>query len=233
MSWILGIDTSSVDLGIGLYDSDTPVASYSRYVRNSHAEHITQVTKMMLVANSIHASDINHIAVSVGPGSFTGLRIGLAFVKGLVAGRVVNVLPVSSLEVLAHAAIRENETVLSAIDARNGDVFWARFSFSNGIAKRNTEDSLTTVDVFKENIGTDDLIVTDTMGFARSTVFSFLETNTRAIPVERYPLQRGLFCARLGACALTSNSQWTDAQEILPNYLRSSSAQRALKATAS
>jgi len=221
MSWILGIDTSSVDLGIGLYHGNDAVASYSRFVRNSHAEHISQVISMMLSVNNVKPHDVKHIAVAVGPGSFTGLRIGLAFVKGFCFGRSASVLQVSSLEILAYAAQTYSGRVLSVIDARNGDVFYGIFKSELGSITRVTDDTVATLDTFQTSIQRGDIIVTDTMGYSKSTAFTSLPSGVTILPVEQYRMQRGAVCAAIGSKNQSDLLLWTnDSTIVLPNYLR-------------
>lgn len=230
MSWILGIDTSSVDLGIGLFNNLTAVASYSRFVRNSHAEHIHHAIHMLLSANKVNPSEINHIAVTIGPGSFTGLRIGIAFAKGFCFGKSDALLyPVSSLEVLAYAAQRSDKRIISAIDARNDEVFWASFRCNSRRIERLSEDSICSADHFTKLIEPNDIIITDTMGYLKSTVFNFLETHTGFFPIEQYPIQRGLHCAFCAAHDITDSHLWKNHTDILPHYLRLSSAQTKFK----
>lgn len=231
MCYILGIDTSSIDIGIGLFRNSEPIASYSRFIRNSHAEHISQVVEMLLDINNVKSTDIGHIAVSVGPGSFTGLRIGISFVKGFCFKRDAVVLPVSSLEILAYAARNHNGRIISAIDARNDDIFFGSFESHNGSICRLTEDTIVNVSDFKSFIRNDDIIVTDTMGFSRSVVFNSLDNTNSILPIEKYHLQRGLFCSLIGAQSLNSPEKWKSEIDIVPNYLRSSSAQKQLKAS--
>jgi tRNA threonylcarbamoyladenosine biosynthesis protein TsaB len=233
MSWILGIDTSSVDLGIGLYCDTAPIASYSRFIRNSHAEHIAQIVEMLLSVNNVTGKDIDRVAVSVGPGSFTGLRIGISFAKGFCFGRNSYILPVSSLEILAHTAHNYNGRIVAVIDARNNDVFYGVFDSLNGNISRVLDDTVGTFDDFKGLISKDDIIVTDTMGYTRSTVFTYLKEYPHVLPVEQFHVQRGLFCAAVGAKVLNSPELWQqDTTTIVPNYLRSSSAQKPLKVPA-
>jgi tRNA threonylcarbamoyl adenosine modification protein YeaZ len=221
MSWILGIDTSSTDLGIGLCHDAGPVASYTRYQKNSHAEHIEQAVTLMLQGNKVLPGDVTHIAVATGPGSFTGLRIGLAFVKGFCFGGATPVLPVSSLHVLAHGGLSVRaSSVIAAIDARRDEVFWAKFSIINSTVVRLTPDTLTPVRQFLDAIQPGDAVITDTMGYALSTVFGRLASNNAVFPVEQFPLQRGLFCAKLGATALLDGAAWKKSDDVLPNYLR-------------
>lgn len=219
MSLILGIDTSSIDLGIGLYRDNIPLSSYSRYVKNSHAEHLAQAVKMVFESNSIKPDDVSHIAISCGPGSFTGLRIGISFVKGFCTGKKIPVYPVSSLEVLAHAALRKDGRVTAAIDARNDHVFWGEFLFTDWKISRISDDRVGDVREFHNLIGKDSVVVTDKMGYQKSSVFSSLENS---IPVEKSSLQRGLYCALLGSHLIDDENVWLETTEILPNYLRES-----------
>lgn len=226
MSWILGIDTSSTDLGIGLYQDTKPVASYSRFLKNSHAEHIEQAVSMMLQGNRVPPSAVTHIAISAGPGSFTGLRIGISFVKGFCMGGTTAVLPVSSLSILAHGALpsRGPCSAIAAIDARRDEVFWARFSVHGTKITRETPDTLSPVQVFMEGIRSGDTIITDMMGYAKSTVFNVLADRTDVFPVEQFPVQRGICCAGFGAERLTDQVAWKNAIDVLPEYLRSFNA---------
>jgi tRNA threonylcarbamoyl adenosine modification protein YeaZ len=220
MSWILGIDTSSTELGIGLGRGDETVASYSRYSRNSHAEHIAQAVSLVLENNRLAPGDINRVAVVAGPGSFTGLRIGLAFVKGFCFGSAVRVLPLSSLMVMAAAAAGPEGPIVAAIDARRDDVFCARFERKGKNVKRETEDALLPVAGFKALLRAGDTLVTDAMGFAGSTVFNFLRGRPGLFPVEQYPPQRGLAAVALAAGMRDGAGAWQDAAAVLPAYLR-------------
>ena len=203
MNWILGIDTSSVALCVGLFRDGQPIASYSRMLKNSHAEHIAQAVSMLLDNIGVRAGDISHVAIAAGPGSFTGLRIGFAFVKGFCLTGTVRVLPVSSLFVLAHGADSGDRDVIAAIDARRGEIFWARFRRDAEALTRETPDTLGPAPEFRNALTAGDTVITDTMGYAQSTVFNFLADRPNVFPVERYPVQRGFICAAQGASCTT------------------------------
>jgi len=221
MNWILGIDTSSIDLCIGLFSNEQPVASYTRMLKNSHAEHIARAVSVLLDSNSVRAGAITHIAIAAGPGSFTGLRIGYAFVKGFCLGSAIRVMSVSSLFVLARGACNSAAGVIAAVDARRDEIFWARFRYTATAVVRETPDTLSPVSDFRNAIKTGDTVVTDTMGYARSTVFEFLAGRPNVFPVERYPVQRGFICASAGASSLSDGSLWVNAGDAQPAYLRS------------
>jgi tRNA threonylcarbamoyladenosine biosynthesis protein TsaB len=225
MNVILGIDTSSTELGIGLFKDDQAIASYSRFIKNSHAEHITQAVTMLLNSCALEPAAITHIAVSEGPGSFTGLRIGMAFIKGFCALSGVRVLPVSSLFILAHGAgVSVKGNIVAAIDARRDEVFCARFRRENKNIIRETDDGLIEAAGFRALLREGDCIVTDTMGFERSTVFGFLAGAAGHFPVERFSFCRGLSCAATGAAQIDNSELWKNPVDVLPRYLRAFSA---------
>jgi tRNA threonylcarbamoyladenosine biosynthesis protein TsaB len=221
MNWILGIDTSSTDLSVGLFRCNEPVASFSRHLRNSHAEHISQAVSFLLHSCGAGPAEITHVALAAGPGSFTGLRIGFAFVKGFCLADTVKVLPVSSLFVLAHCALGRTDSAVAAIDARRGEVFWARFSIHGTHIKRETENSAGPADMFRESLSPDDTIVIDTLGYSQSTAFDFLSGRPGVLSALHCPVQRGLCCAAAGAAASGCSAAWKTAGEALPEYLRS------------
>jgi tRNA threonylcarbamoyladenosine biosynthesis protein TsaB len=226
MNYVLGIDTSSVELGMGLAQGDLPVMAVSRYLRNSHAEHIAQCMDYLLKANNVTAKDITHAGIATGPGSFTGLRIGIAFLKGFLFESDTRVLPVSSLESMAGAWHANARNIVCASDARNGGVFWARFKKADAATTRLTQDELIPADQFKTVISVSDVVLTDTLGYAKSDVFNFLKNRPDAYSVQDYPLQRGLSCAMLAAKKIEDTSTWKTTRQIVPEYLSSIPAEK-------
>lgn len=219
MSVTLGIDTSSTDLGVGLYVGDRPASSFSRFVRNSHAEHIAQAVAAVLENGGVRPSEVTHVALAAGPGSFTGLRIGFAFVKGFCLENGARVLPVSSLFILAHGCRSRTGTVVAAIDARRDRVFWSRCKFIDGSATPAAEDTCCEAAAFEGILLPDDAVIFDTMGYGRSTAFAFLEGRRSVFSVERFPLQRGLLCAAIGVARCSDAAAWQDSSGVQPAYL--------------
>jgi tRNA threonylcarbamoyladenosine biosynthesis protein TsaB len=226
MGYILGIDTSSVELGIGLVKDLRPVMSVSRYLRNSHAEHITQCIDFLLETNSIPASEITAAGIAVGPGSFTGLRIGIAFLKGFFFGREAKVLPISSLESMAGAWNVNGKHVVAASDARNNQVFWARFKSVQGTVTRMTDDILSSLDNFKSCLADDDIVMTDTLGYAKSAAFDFLVSRPDTYSVEKNPIARGLSCGTIASQRLEAFDLWRTPADIAPIYMNTSFAEK-------
>lgn len=226
MSWILGIDTSSSILGLGIVNDNIPVAAVTRFVRNSHAEHITKGMQFLLESAGIKASDITHAAVTAGPGSFTGLRIGISFVKGMFISQKVPVTAVSSLASLAQSHTINNGNILIGMDARQDRIFTAEFVKESGLLKRVSEDRILHLDEFKTISEGYEHIICDVLGNGKSTVFNFLDGHKGLIHAEKSSFQRGLSAAVIGSKRLNEKDQWKQATDILPEYMQESYAEK-------
>ncbi len=95
---ILGIETSGSVCGAGILENNTVLADFRVNRKMAHAEILAELTDNAFKLAGIRPDQISGIAISIGPGSFTGLRIGLSYAKGLALGLDKPLLPVSSLE---------------------------------------------------------------------------------------------------------------------------------------
>ncbi len=166
MARIIAIDTALSACSVALGDHGAVTVLCEPKPR----EHIRLVLPMIdeLLSNgglSVH--DLDAIAFSQGPGSFTGLRIGTGVVQGLAFGAVIPVIPVSTLRVMAQAVIDSqllalNESVMPIIDARMGDVYWGLY--------RNVQRRATTV--VDDAVSRPCDVGTDALGFATAEQIS-------------------------------------------------------------
>jgi tRNA threonylcarbamoyladenosine biosynthesis protein TsaB len=231
MSWTLGIDSSTAELGIGLYCNDTPIAAYSRYVANSHSEHLSQSIDFVLSSNALRPADIERIGVAVGPGSFTGLRIGLAFIKGCFFEQPVRILPISSLHSLAMAWQGCSERLFVAFDARRDQLFWAGFSRTINGVQRLSADKLSVASELSGALEAGDVVLCDTLGYSKSTLFSTLPPSVTVVPLQSQGVQRGLACAAIAA-AHTGESDWVTPLDVQPRYMQLSAPEQIKQAAA-
>jgi tRNA threonylcarbamoyladenosine biosynthesis protein TsaB len=229
MNWIFGIDTASAELSVGLMCDDEPVISCSRYVRNAHAEHITRAVTFVLESGGISAEDISHAGIAVGPGSFTGLRIGISFLKGFFLTRDTPILPVSSLASIAEACHHTSELLIPVMDARRGNLFCAKFRRENGALVRMTDDTIMTIQSFSIFYKKHDTIVIDTLGYTKSSLYSVLKEWGAVRLVTDTPLQRGLACAHIARQSIHDRSVWKQSTDILPNYMQATYAETKKK----
>jgi tRNA threonylcarbamoyladenosine biosynthesis protein TsaB len=137
---ILGIDTSTSAIGVGLSDGDSVLGALHRLEPRGHAEHLAPLVAGLLADAGAAPGDLTGVVVGNGPGPFTGLRVGI--VTGLTMAHALGVPAhgLCSLDVLAHQALCEEcaggastragtlaGEVLVATDARRKEVYWARY----------------------------------------------------------------------------------------------------------
>jgi tRNA threonylcarbamoyladenosine biosynthesis protein TsaB len=128
---VLAIDTSHA-IGSAAAARDGVVVAHERFgEQDSHVREIGSVVDRLLERSSLAVGDIELLALVSGPGSFTGLRIGMSFAKGLVAALGVPVVTMNALELLALPHIDAQALVLPMIDARKAEVYAALYERSN------------------------------------------------------------------------------------------------------
>ncbi len=129
---ILAIDTATDRLGLALRRDDATLAELHLDLGRKHAEKILVSLDGLLADLGIAPRDLGGIAVSLGPGSFTGLRIGLAFAKGLALATGAGLAGIPSLAVLARGALPWVGPVVPCIDARRGEVYYTAYHATIG-----------------------------------------------------------------------------------------------------
>jgi tRNA threonylcarbamoyladenosine biosynthesis protein TsaB len=124
---ILGIDTASSQVGCALGAHEGVLASFTAAHHRRHAETLAPAIDFVTTQAGIPLRDVRAIAVDVGPGLFTGLRVGIATAKALAFALRVPMIGLSSLDLLAYAHRLSNRLVVAALDARRGEVFTAPY----------------------------------------------------------------------------------------------------------
>lgn len=124
---ILGIDTAASGCGVALTDGETPLVECVERVGHTHSARLMPLVEAALGAAGRGRADLGGIAVTVGPGSHTGLRIGLATAKALAFGLGVPAAGVGTLEALAYGAGPRPGLVCPLLDARRGRAYTALY----------------------------------------------------------------------------------------------------------
>ncbi len=124
---IVAIETATETVGVAVRTAAGVRAQLALTGRRRHVETLTPALEHLLTQVGLGPSDLNVVAVDVGPGLFTGLRVGVAAAKGLAQSLGIGVVGASSLDILAAGAARAGHRglVLSCVDARRGEVFAA------------------------------------------------------------------------------------------------------------
>ena len=225
MSWTLGIDTSSAELSLGLLKDGEPFLSCSRYARNSHAEHITRAMNFLLESSGIEPPDINYVGIAVGPGSFTGLRIGVSFLKGFFLDSDTPVLPISSLHSMAESFNNSYGPITAIMDARQDRIFCAKFKRDKNSLERITDDEVISLKSSSKVFNKNEAILLDTLGYRNSSVPNFFREKQNVYLADRITLQRGIACSNIAAGFINNTDVWKKSMDILPNYMQASYAE--------
>jgi tRNA threonylcarbamoyladenosine biosynthesis protein TsaB len=129
---ILAIETAVERVGVAVGDASGVRASSMLASDRRHAESLAPMIHFVLGQAGVGMRDIDHIAVDVGPGLFTGMRVGMATAQAMAWALDIPVVPVSSLDALVHAVGDTDVPVAVALDARRGEVYWSLHRASTG-----------------------------------------------------------------------------------------------------
>lgn len=126
---ILAIDTATEACSVALWNNGTTFAHFEECPRE-HTQRILPLVKTILTEGNTSLTDLDALAYGRGPGSFTGVRIGIGIAQGLALGADLPMIGVSTLATMAQGAWRMTGAtrVLAAIDARMGEVYWAEYA---------------------------------------------------------------------------------------------------------
>lgn len=126
---VLGLDTTGGDCAAAILHGEATLAETRENIGRGHVQCLGPMVRDSLIAAKLSVRDIDRIAVCSGPGSFTGLRVALAFAKGLALPHNIPVLGISGLWVRAAMADPKGEKiVMAAQDVRRGEIFWQIFN---------------------------------------------------------------------------------------------------------
>jgi tRNA threonylcarbamoyladenosine biosynthesis protein TsaB len=143
---ILGIDTATPQAGCAIGGHEGVIASFSSSKGKRHAETLVPAIDFMCRQAHVELDEIGAIAVDVGPGLFTGLRVGVAAAKAMASALRVPMVGVSSLDLLAFPLRWTNRRIVSVVDARRGEVFFASYRQVPGGVQRLSEPQVCTPD---------------------------------------------------------------------------------------
>lgn len=150
MAYILNIETATKNCSVSIAkEGETLLCKEIAEQGYSHAEKLHVFISEALATLNLDFSDLDAIAVSQGPGSYTGLRIGVSAAKGLCYALSIPLIAVDTLEVLASAISVENGVIIPMIDARRMEVYSAVFS-SDMLKIRDTKAEIITEESFSE-----------------------------------------------------------------------------------
>jgi tRNA threonylcarbamoyladenosine biosynthesis protein TsaB len=130
MTMLLAIDTSTQMIGIGLHDGKQILSEYLWRGIGRHTIELAPQIAMMMRRVEVKTGDLESVAVALGPGSYTGLRIGLALAKGLALSRGLKIMGVPTFDVIAYRQPQSPQPLFVALEAGRGRIvgMWYKWS---------------------------------------------------------------------------------------------------------
>ena len=227
---ILSIECSATPCSVAIIENGKIIASSFVNVKLTHSQTLMSMVENVLKSAMINISDIDAFAVSHGPGSFTGIRIGISAIKGLAAPNKKPCVGVSTLFAMAENYKSTDCIVCAVMDARCNQLYNALFSVKNGKIERICEDRAILCEELKDEISllnSNNIII---VGDGADVFYPYVKDNENVILSDiknRYQNAVGVgFVAE--ELINTGNSLKPD--ELLPVYLRLPQAERELKA---
>ncbi|MDR1563429.1 MAG: tRNA (adenosine(37)-N6)-threonylcarbamoyltransferase complex dimerization subunit type 1 TsaB [Oscillospiraceae bacterium] len=226
---ILAVESSAISVSAAILEDGRLLAEYFINNKLTHSQTLASLIQQALQTADIPLNTIDLFAAAVGPGSFTGIRIGVAAVKGLAFGEDKPCVSVSTLEAMALNLISHNGIICCTMDARCNQVYNALFRANEGSITRLCEDRAVKIDaLYQELKGCNSEQICLIGDGAHLCVAPFESLNPRIAP-ENLLYQRAYGVAK-AAERIHAEGGAISAAELNPVYLRPSQAERELSA---
>lgn len=225
---ILAVDTSATAASVAVAEENKLIGEFSINTALTHSQTLMPMVDELLKNTGLSVNDIDAVAVNAGPGSFTGVRIGVAAVKGIAFPKNLPCVSVSTLESMAYNMLGNDCIVCSVMDARCSQVYNALFRVKGCTVKRLTDDralSLTDLKNELQNINEKVVLVGDGAVLCSKFLGEELENIMLAPFNNRIQTASSVAYA---AFEKINNGETVKADELMPVYLRLPQAQREL-----
>lgn len=217
---LLSMDSSAVTASVALTDGDEIIKSEFLNSGLTHSE--TLLPMIARVMDGHKYSELDGIAITAGPGSFTGVRIGVATVKGLAFNDDIPCFSVSTLEAIAYNFVDENAVVCAVMDARRMQFYNALFRVQNGKVERLCDDRAISIEDLRNDLKQYDKVII--AGDGAKLCFQNIELENCSLADDDRIYQNAV-----GVSKAAKNKNAISPKALMPVYLRQSQAERELK----
>ena len=222
---ILALDSTAKVASVALCEDDRLLGELTLNNGNTHSQTLLPMVEFLLDKFELSPADVDLFAVAAGPGSFTGVRIGAATVKGFAHRKNKPCIGVSTLEALArNLAFGEDKIIIPVMDARRGQFYTAKFALRGGKIDRISEDTPMSFEEFLEDVkalGERVYLCGDGYAPARKLLGDELSFETP----EKLRYQSAYSVAQIAYEKYLAGDR-TTAEELRPTYLRLPQAER-------
>lgn len=232
MALILAVDTTAKPVSCALAEGDRVLASYYANTGLTHSQTLLPMIESLLQTSDKRMEDVDALAVNAGPGSFTGVRIGVSAVKGLAFTGDLPCVAVSTLECMAeHTAVLPGAVICCLMDARCQQVYGALFEKDeSGAVRRLMEDEALTIAQMGEKVVELQRPVILVGDGSEMCYRIWKDTIPNVLLAPASVRFQNAAATALIAVRMYEQGQTVSAEELLPLYLRLPQAERELNA---
>jgi tRNA threonylcarbamoyladenosine biosynthesis protein TsaB len=220
---ILAVDTATTSCSVAILDQTTLAVEFTLNRKETHSKHLMEMIRSILNISGFDLSSIDGFAVTKGPGSFTGLRIGISTVKGLAAAAGKSIVGVSSLEALAAQVPASTNLICPLIDARKGEVYFSRYKVVDGKLQKETKEMVSSPGKVFDGLNESCLFVGNGALLYKRIIMEKLGRIASFAPVT-YNIIRASTVAHLSMAKFESN-HIDNIDNFSPHYIRKSDAE--------
>ncbi|MGB7061114.1 MAG: tRNA (adenosine(37)-N6)-threonylcarbamoyltransferase complex dimerization subunit type 1 TsaB [Candidatus Zixiibacteriota bacterium] len=224
---ILGVDTSTMTAGVGIVEDDEILVDLKFDVRVTYSEILMPTIDLAFRTVGMKIDDLDGLAISIGPGSFTGLRIGLSTVKGLCVSSQKPLASVPSLDALASLSLYSRYQVAPLLDAKKDQVYAAMYDTSDGELRRESKYMAVSVEDLVKKISKRTLFVGPGARLYQKELTHLLGENS-CFALNDQSTPSGASVARIGLGKL-AGGHTEDIANLEPLYIRMSEAELKFK----
>ena len=225
---ILSIDTASNICGVSILEDTNLICKLDSNTGRTHSENLMPMIKTAFEKSNLSLNDIDLLVCNKGPGSFTGIRIGIATIKAFHDSLDINCIGISSLESLAYL-VKNEGLIFSIIDCKNDNCYFALYELKNSeyheIVPPSTDNIYNAINICNNYISNKNLITV--VGDGVNTYKDIIIDNFKGINLE-FSKKNDLDSYSL-ALAGINKFKINSSEEILPLYLKKPQAQRQLE----
>ena len=220
---ILAVDTATKSCCVAITEKKTVLEELTTDNGQTHSRHLLEMIHTVMQTTGLSMSSLDGFAVTRGPGSFTGLRIGISSIKGLALAVNKPVVGISSLEALAQQSAPEAERVCAIIDARKGEVYAAFYQFTPEGLKPENDEVVLPPDELLMDISKPCVFVGNGAMLYRDVITEKLGDHACFAPQAQHII-RASTVALLGLKRF-ENGEVGETAELVPHYIRKSDAE--------
>jgi tRNA threonylcarbamoyladenosine biosynthesis protein TsaB len=225
---VLALDTSTRCCSVAVAIDGRAASEVSTVSNRTHSLHLMGMVRDALALAEVGLKEIDGFAVTIGPGSFTGLRIGISTAKGLAFAAGKPCVGVSSLEALASVCLPWPERICVLMDARKGEVYTAVYQESDGRLERIGDERVLAPEAILRTIASPHLFVGEAVPLYEKQIRAIVGQNARWAPRDRH-FPKASTVAWLALDRLAGAT--ADGVDLLaPRYIRQSDAELSIRA---